>query len=76
MRKFLRMQMGDYGAAEEGGAYGLVVWLTGRDSEKFKEFVKALRYAHKDDDPWRKVYGYEFIEDMEKDWKVWVLSEW
>ena len=76
MRQFLRMQIGDYGAAEEGGAYGLVTWLVSKEG-KFADIVKALvRGGAKDDDPWRDVYGYELIEEMEKDWKAWVLTEW
>ena len=76
MRQFLRMQIGDYGSAEEGAAYGLVTWLTGRDTEQFAQLLKELRVSARDDDPWKKVYGYEVIEEMEKDWKKWVLTEW
>jgi hypothetical protein len=76
MRQFLRMPIGDYGAAEEGGAYGLVTWLIGKDG-KFAEIVRALYIGgRRDDDPWQKVYEYELIEEMEKDWKAWVLTEW
>ena len=77
MRMFLKMQIGDYGPAEEGGAYGLVTWLISKDEAKFAEIVKALkRGGRRDDDPWTEVYSYELIEEMEKDWKAWVLSEW
>ena len=77
MRMFLKMQIGDYGPAEEGGAYGLVTWLISKDEAKFAEIVNALkRSSRRDDDAWSEVYGYELIEEMEKDWKSWVLSEW
>ncbi len=77
MRMFLKMQIGDYGPAEEGGAYGLVTWLIAQDEAKFADFVKALkRGGLRDDDPWTQVYEYELIEEMEKVWKAWVLSEW
>ena len=77
MRQFLRMQIGDYGAAEEGGAYGLVTWLIRKDRAKVPEILKALyRGGVRDDDPWTQVYEYELIEEMEKEWKAWVLTEW
>lgn len=78
LRKFLRMKLGDFGPAEVGGALGLVQWLRGKDPEKFKELWKEIRAGgHKsDDDVWRKIYGWNLIEDMQKDFKVWALSEW
>ncbi len=77
MRKFLRMQIGDYGPAEEGGAYGLVTWLVTKDREKFAELlVNLVRGGRSDDDAWRATYDYPLIEDMEKEWKTWVLTEW
>ncbi|MCE9636244.1 MAG: hypothetical protein K8T90_11130 [Planctomycetes bacterium] len=77
MRKFLRMKTGDFGPAEVGGAIGLVTWLRGKDPEKFKALWAEIRQGpKKDDDPWKKVYGYNVIEDMEKEWKIWVRTEW
>lgn len=77
MRQFLRMQIGDYGPAEEGGAYGLVTWLASKGDEKFAEIVRELVVGgRRDDDPWTRVFQYELIEEMEKDWKTWVLTEW
>lgn len=79
MRKFLTMKLGDFGPAEAGGAMGLVQWLRGKDPEKFKQLWAELRKGTppKDADaPWRKVYGWNLIEDMQKDFKVWVLAEW
>ena len=77
MRKFLRMKLGDLGPEEVGGAIGLVTWLRAKDAEKFKELWKELKAGSKsDDDPWRKVYGWNLIEDMEKEWKIWVRAEW
>lgn len=77
MRKFLRMKLGEFGPVEVGGAIGLVTWLRAKDPEKFKALWKEIRGGFKtDDDPWRKVYEYRLIEDMEKEWKTWVRSEW
>lgn len=77
MRKFLKMKLGDLGPAEVGGAIGLVTWLRAKDPEKFKELWKELRQAPKnDDEPWRKVWGWNLIEDMEKEFKVWARTEW
>ncbi len=76
MRKFLKMKIGDYSTAEEGAAYGLVTWLISKEREKFGDLLEALRRGSaKEDEPWQ-VYGYDLIEDMERDWKTWVLSEW
>lgn len=77
MRKFLRMKMGEYTAAEAGGALGLVTWLRAKDPEKFKLLWAEIRKGPaRDDQPWEKVYGWKLIEDMEKEWKTWVRSEW
>lgn len=77
MRKFLRMKLGDLGPAEVGGSIGLITWLRAKDAEKFKALWAELRAGPKnDDDPWRKVYGWNLIEDMEKEWKTWVRAEW
>jgi hypothetical protein len=79
MRKFLTMKLGDFGPAEVGGAMGLVQWLRGKDPEKFKQLWAEIRAgvpAKDQDAPWRKVYGWNLIEDMQKDFKVWVLAEW
>ncbi len=77
MRKFLRMQMPEYGPAEAGGALGMVTWLIGRDREKFTKLCGELKKGFaKDDIAWNDVYGYQLIEDMEKEWKAWVLGEW
>lgn len=82
MRKFLRMKIGDYGPAEAGGALALCTWLMGKDGEKFKTLVAALRKAPdepkagEDDKPWREIYAWNLIEDMEKEWKVWVTTQW
>lgn len=77
MRKFLRMKVGEFGPVEAGGALGMVTWLRNKDPEKFKQLWAEIRTGpRKDDDPWRKVYGWNLIEDMEKEFKVWVRSEW
>ena len=76
MRKFLGMELGDYTAAEEGGALGLVEFLLEKDRAKFPElFAKLNQYGAQSDKPW-EVYGYDLIEDLEKEWKEWVLSAW
>ncbi len=77
MRLFLRMKLGEFGPIEEGGALGLVTWLHGRDPEKFIKLIELVRAGNlKDDEIWKQVYGYELVEDMEKDFKTWVLTEW
>jgi len=76
MRKFLRMKLGDFGPVEAGGAIGLVTWLRNKDPEKFKLLWAELRKAGKDDDAWQKSFGWNLIEDMEKEFRVWVRTEW
>jgi hypothetical protein len=77
MRKFLKMKLGDLGPAEVGGAIGLVTWLRAKDPEKFKLLWKEIRSGpKKDDEPWQKSYGWNLIEDMEKDFRVWARTEW
>ena len=77
MRKFLRMKIGDRGPVEAGGALGLVTWLRNKDPEKFKLLWAEIRQGSaKDDDPWRKSYGWNLIEDMEIEFKTWVRAEW
>ncbi|MCG3135490.1 MAG: hypothetical protein HMLKMBBP_03149 [Planctomycetes bacterium] len=77
MRKFLRMKPADYGPAEAGGAMGLVTFLTKRDPEKFRKHCDYVRTPPaKDDTPWQKVWGWNLIEDMEKEWKTFVLTQW
>jgi hypothetical protein len=77
MRLFLKMQLGEYGPEEAGGALGLVTWLLQKDPEKFKELLKLLKAGPaKEDEPWSKIYGWHVIEDMEKEFKAWVVGEW
>jgi len=76
LRKFLGMQLGEFSAAEEGASLALVEFILQKDREKFAELFAGLsaRGAQKDE-PWN-VLGYELVEELEKDWKVWVLTEW
>ena len=78
MRQFLKYKVGDLGPPEEGGVLGLVTWLIRTDPEKFKVLIAALAKGGKkvDDEYWREAYGFELIEDMEKQWRGWVMGEW
>lgn len=78
MRRFLTYKVGDCGPPEEGGVLGLVTWLMQQDPEKFKALLASVAKGGKRiiDEYWRETYGFEVVEDMEKKWHVWVLSEW
>ena len=78
LRKFLGMDLGEFEGAHEGGALALVTFLIGKGSEKFSRCVKALKGMpkKKTDRVWKDVYEYEQIEEMEKEWRTWVLSSW
>jgi hypothetical protein len=76
MRNFLRMTIGEFGPPEEGASLGMVTWLVGKDPEAFKKLVRLWRAGGKEDDVWKEAYGFERVEDMEREWKAWVLAEW
>ncbi len=76
LRKFLGMQLGEFSTAEEGAALALLEFILQKDREKFAELFAGLsaRGAQRDE-PWN-VLGYELVEELEKDWKAWVLTEY
>jgi hypothetical protein len=78
MRQFLKYGIGDLGPKEEGGALGLVTWLMHLSKEKFRALFKIVRTGGKrtEDEAWREAYGFEVIEEMEKQWRMWAVSEW
>ncbi len=77
MRRFLEMQIGDYGPTEEGGALGLVTWLLFKGEEEFKKLTTLMRYGGKPDDPWKETFeDFSVIEDAEKEWHIWAQTEW
>lgn len=83
LRKFLTMELGEYGPEHEGGALGLVTYLIQRGGEDFAKLERAL-HAHRNvhdrsydlDAPFKAVFEVEVVEDFEKDFRSWVLSEW
>ena len=76
LRKFLNMKLGEFGPPEEGGALGLVTWLVNKDREAFKKLIGLLMSKGKPDPIWKETYDFLLIEDMEKAFKIWALSEW
>ena len=61
---------------EEGACEAFVIWLVSKGADQFAKLVQLLRGQTKTDPIWNEVYEYPVIEDMEKAFKVWVLSEW
>lgn len=83
LRKFLSMELGEYGPAEEGGALGLVTYLLQRGPDKFQALERALQssrnYGDRSydlDPPFKAVFDVEVVEDFEKEFRRWVISEW
>jgi hypothetical protein len=77
LRKFLRMRQGDYGPAEQGGSLALCEWLMSLGLEEFRKLITLTQIHSKDDPPWRETFeDWEVIEDAEKEFFLWVQTEW
>lgn len=79
LRRFLTMQLGDYGPAEVGGALGLVSFMVHKDRSKFPKMFQAVRgrfALERPDAIFKDLYGYELVEDMDREWKGWCLADW
>lgn len=78
LRLFLRRDLGEFQTEHEGAAQALVTYLIGKGPEKFAELVSGLQGMDmaKSDPVWKRVLGFDTVEDLETDWKGWVLSQW
>ena len=63
-------------AVEEGACEALVIWLASKGPENFAKFIQLYKGAQKPDPIFEQAYEFPLVEDMEKEFKTWVLSEW